>query len=131
MAREAHDLAQLKIHNPRRNMWYIHVECCLNFKMDIDQHTGPVLEALEESGQEADTIIIFASVHRAMGGSHHLCQEGSIGFRETVNDPLIIVDLRLTGGARTAAIGTHLDLVPTILAMGDYQGKKREDDTFL
>ena len=36
--------------------------------------------------------------------------------------PLVIVDPRHPGGARTDAVGSHLDMVPTILA---YAGRRR------
>jgi arylsulfatase len=59
-----------------------------------------------------------------MAGAHHLRQKGSIAFRETVNVPLVIVDPRQTGGTRTDAVGSHLDLVPTLLA---YAGLSEEE----
>jgi arylsulfatase A-like enzyme len=45
-----------------------------------------------------------------------------------MNVPLVIVDPRYPGGARAAAVSSHLDLVPTILALaglsaGERQGK--------
>ena len=101
----------------RRDMWHNHVNYYTNCMIDVDQHIGFVLDALEESGQDSETIIIFTSDHGEMGGAHHLRQKGSVGFKETVNVPLIIVDPRYEGGARTEAVGSHLDLVPTILAM--------------
>jgi arylsulfatase len=78
----------------RRDMWHNHVNYYLNCMMDVDQHIGTVLDALEKSGQETDTIIIFTSDHGEMGGAHHLRQKGSVAFRETVNVPLVIVDPR-------------------------------------
>jgi arylsulfatase len=75
-----------------------------------------VLDALEASGQADNTIIIFTADHGEMGGAHHLRQKGSVAFRETVNVPLVIVDPRHPGRVRTDAVGSHLDLVPTILA---------------
>ena len=101
----------------RRDMWHNHVNYYLNCLMDVDRHIGTVLDALEENGQDADTIIIFTSDHGEMGGAHHLRQKGSVAFKETVNVPLVIVDPQHTGNARTNAVGSHLDLVPTILAM--------------
>jgi arylsulfatase len=101
----------------RRDMWHNHVNYYLNCLIDVDRHIGTVLDALEESGQDTDTIIIFTSDHGEMAGAHHLRQKGSVAFRETVNVPLVIVDPRHAGGARTEAVGSHLDLVPTILAM--------------
>jgi arylsulfatase len=90
------------------------------------------LDALEKSGQDEDTIILFTSDHGEMAGAHHLRQKGSVAFRETVNVPLVIVDPRYAGAARTEAVGSHLDLVPTILAMaGLSEEDRREHYPFL
>jgi arylsulfatase len=112
----------------RRDMWHNHVNYYINCLLDVDRHIGAVLDALEESGQTENTIIIFTSDHGEMAGAHHLRQKGSVAFKETLNVPLIIVDPRAPGGARTEAVGSHLDLVPTILAYaglseGERQGR--------
>lgn len=100
----------------REDMWRNHVNYYINCMIDVDRHIGTVLDALEESGQTENTVIMFTSDHGEMGGAHHLRQKGSVAFRETVNVPLVIVDPEHSGGARTDAIGSHLDLVPTTLA---------------
>jgi arylsulfatase len=110
----------------RRDMWHNHVNYYLNCLIDVDRHIGAVLDALEESGQDTDTIIIFTSDHGEMGGAHHLRQKGSVAFRETVNVPLVIVDPRHAVGARTKAVGSHLDLVPTILAMAGLSEEEQQ-----
>ena len=110
------DMAYGRIPKDRRDMWHNHVNYYLNCHLDVDRHIGAVLDALEASGQADDTIIIFTSDHGEMGAAHHLRQKGSLAFRETVNVPLVIVDPRHPGGGRTDAVGSHLDLVPTILA---------------
>jgi len=92
--------------------------------IDVDQHIGSVLDALDESGQAENTIIIFTSDHGEMGGAHHLRQKCSVAFKETVNVPLVIVDPHYPGGTRTNAVGSHLDLVPTVLA---YAGLSEAD----
>ena len=111
----------------RRDMWHNHVNYYLNCLMDVDRHIGTVLDALEENGQDADTIIIFTSDHGEMGGAHHLRQKGSVAFKETVNVPLVIVDPQHTGNARTNAVGSHLDLVPTILAMAGLSEEEQQE----
>jgi len=105
-----------KIPMEREDMWHNHVNYYLNCMIDVDQHIGSVLDALEESGQADNTIILFTSDHGEMCGAHHLRQKGSVAFRETVNVPLVIVDPRNSGGTRTEAVGSHVDLVPTTLA---------------
>ncbi len=110
----------------RRDMWHNHVNYYLNCLLDVDRHIGAVLDALEASGQADDTIIIFTSDHGEMGGAHHLRQKGSVAFRETVNVPLVIVDPRHAGGARTDAVGSHLDMAPTILAYAGLPEDERQ-----
>jgi len=108
----------------RRDMWHNHVNYYINCMIDVDRHIGSVLDALEESGQAENTIIIFTSDHGEMGGAHHLRQKGSVAFKETVNVPLMIVDPNKPGGVRTDAVGSHLDLVPTVLS---YAGLSEEE----
>ena len=111
----------------RRDMWHNHVNYYLNCLLDVDRHIGAVLDALEATGQADNTVIIFTADHGEMGGAHHLRQKGSVAFKETVNVPLVIVDPRRPGGVRTDAVGSHLDLVPTILAFaGLPEGELRQ-----
>jgi arylsulfatase len=111
----------------RRDMWHNHVNYYLNCLIDVDRHIGSVLDALEACGQASDTVIIFTSDHGEMAGAHHLRQKGSVAFRETVNVPLVIVDPRKAGGVRTEAVGSHLDLVPTILGMAGLSEEERRE----
>jgi arylsulfatase len=119
------DGAYGRIPMERRDMWHNHVNYYLNCMLDVDRHIGTVLDALEESGQAENTIIIFTSDHGEMGGAHHLRQKGSVAFKETVNVPLIIVDPRQPGAERVEAVGSHLDLVPTILALAGLSTEER------
>ncbi len=109
----------------RRDMWHNHINYYINCLIDVDRHIGTVLDALEASGQAANTVIIFTSDHGEMAGAHHLRQKGSVAFKETLNVPLTIVDPRQPGGARTDAVGSHLDLVPTTLAYAGLSGPER------
>jgi arylsulfatase len=118
------DRAYGRIPIERRDMWHNHLNYYINCMIDVDRHIGAVLDALEHGDQSEDTVIIFTSDHGEMAGAHHLRPKGSVAFRETVNVPLVIVDSRQTGGARTDAVGSHLDLVPTILA---YAGLSEEE----
>jgi arylsulfatase len=109
----------------RRDMWHNHVNYYLNCHLDVDRHIGAVLDALDASGQADNTIVIFTADHGEQGGAHHLRQKGSVAFQETVNVPLVIADPRHPGGNRTDAVGSHLDLVPTILAFAGLSEDER------
>ena len=101
----------------RRDMWHNHVNYYINCLLDVDRHIGSVLDALKQSGQAENTVIIFTADHGELAAAHHLRQKGSVAFKETVNVPLVIVDPRHPGGARTEAVSSHLDLVPTVLGL--------------
>jgi len=109
----------------RRDMWHNHVNYYLNGHLDVDRHIGAVLDALEASGQADNTIVIFTADHGEQGGAHHLRQKGSVVFQESVNVPLVIADLRHPGANRSDAVGSHLDLVPTILAFAGLSEDER------
>jgi arylsulfatase A-like enzyme len=106
-------------------MWHNHVNYYLNCILDVDRHIGAVLDALEASGQADDTIVIFTSDHGEQGGAHHLRQKGGVAFQESVNVPLVIADPRHPGARRSDAVGSHLDLVPTILAFAGLSEDER------
>jgi arylsulfatase len=110
------DMYYGRIPRDRRDMWHNHVNYYLNCILDVDRHIGTVLDALEASGQADDTIVIFTADHGEQGGAHHLRQKGSVAFKESVNVPLVIADPRHPEPNRSDAVGSHLDLVPTILA---------------
>jgi arylsulfatase len=119
------DMYYGEIPEERRDMWHNHVNHYLNCHLDVDRHIGAVLDALEASGQADNTIVIFTADHGEQGGAHHLRQKGSVAFQETVNVPLVIADPRHPGASRTDAVGSHLDLVPTILAFAGLSEAER------
>jgi arylsulfatase len=120
------DMYYGRIPMDRRDMWHNHVNYYLNCHLDVDRHIGAVLDALEASGQADNTIVIFTADHGEQGGAHHLRQKGSVAFQESVNVPLVIADPRHPGGNRTDAVGSHLDLVPTILAFAGLSEAERQ-----
>lgn len=110
------DMYYGKIPMKRRDMWHNHINYYLNCLLDVDRHIGAVMDELESSGQADNTIVIFTSDHGEQAGAHHLRQKGSVAFQESVNVPLVIADPRHPKPSRSDAVGSHLDLVPTILS---------------
>lgn len=78
----------------------------------IDEMTGRVLEALDESGQRENTIVIFTSDHGYHLGEHDLWSKVSI-HEESARVPLIV---RVPGHApvRCKSLVELLDLYPTL-----------------
>jgi arylsulfatase len=93
---------------------------------DVDRHIGTVLDALKESGQEANTIIIFTADHGEMAAAHGLRQKASVAFKEVVNVPFIVVHPDGPKGGTTQAVGSHVDITPTLLSYAGVLAEERK-----
>ena len=82
----------------------------------IDAQVGRMLDALEETGQLEDTIVIFMSDHGEMLGDHGIYLKGPYCYEEAVRVPLIVSwPGRVQAGVRSEALVELTDLAPTIL----------------
>lgn len=84
---------------------------------DVDSHALTVLKALEAQGMAGDTIVIYTADHGEMAGAHRLRQKGPHMYRENVRVPLIVRHPDVAGGSRSEALGSCIDLTPTILGL--------------
>lgn len=78
----------------------------------LDEQIGRVLQALDESGQGANTIVIFSSDHSLAIGSHGLMGKQNL-YEDGMKVPLIIAGPGIRAG-RSAAFVYLYDLFPTI-----------------
>ena len=81
----------------------------------IDRSLGVILQALEESGQADNTIIVFTSDHGEQLGDHGILGK-TVMYEESVRVPLL---LKVPQWSKTqthiAGNFSHIDLVPTLL----------------
>ena len=89
----------------------------LNCIQDSDQYVQQLIDELEGLGMLDNTIIVFTSDHGEMAGVHGLYGKGSTAYREQNNVPLIIAHPEFAGGRTCRAVTSHVDLVPTMVAM--------------
>ncbi len=115
------------IPDERKDLWHNHINYQINCMRDVDRHIGTVLDTLEETGFAENTIIFFSSDHGEMATAHGLRQKGSIVFKEVINVPFIIVHPDGPKGVQTGAVGSHVDLVPTMLAFAGLSEAERKD----
>ena len=84
----------------------------------VDDNVGRLLDALEESGQRDDTLVIFTSDHGEMLGDHGLVGKGCRFYEPLVRVPLI---LSWPGHLRQSdtndALIELIDLAPTLLEL--------------
>jgi arylsulfatase A-like enzyme len=82
----------------------------------IDREVGRMLDALERTGQAADTIVIFMADHGELLGDHGVYEKGAFLYDPSVRVPLIVRWPRgLPGGRRLASLVELVDLAPTLL----------------
>jgi arylsulfatase A-like enzyme len=85
---------------------------------DVDQQVVQILDQLDRLGLTDKTIVIFTSDHGELLGSHGgLSGKGTTAYSQQNHVPLLVVHPEFPGGQRCAETTTHLDLVPTIVAM--------------
>lgn len=84
----------------------------------VDTQVGRIIEALDETGQRENTVIIFTSDHGEMLGDHGLIQKGCRFYEGLVRVPLII---SWPGQFRQGFVSSDLveltDLAPTLLEL--------------
>lgn len=82
----------------------------------IDDQVGRVLQALEETGQRDNTIVIFMSDHGEMLGDHGLYMKGPHFYEEAVRVPLMIRwPNQYQAGRRVKDLVELTDLAPTLM----------------
>jgi len=102
-----------------RDAWTLRAAYYAMIKL-IDDQVGRMLDALEETGQRENTLVIFTSDHGEMLGDHGLIQKGCRFYEGMVRVPLILsCPARLRQGLRSSALVELLDLAPTLLELAD------------
>jgi lipoteichoic acid synthase len=88
----------------------------LNTLVEVDRQLGRLFDGLRERGLDDDTLVVVTGDHgEAFGDPHEAWGHGSRLWEENVRVPLVIWSPRLFGaGARSATIGGHVDLNPTV-----------------
>ncbi len=80
----------------------------------VDRNVGTVLDALRQSGQEANTVVVFLSDHGECHGTHHWNQK-TVFYDESSRVPFIISHKGATpSGVCDTLVHTGVDLIPTL-----------------
>jgi arylsulfatase A-like enzyme len=81
----------------------------------VDQQVGRVLEALENSGQAENTIVVFMSDHGEMLGDHNIYLKGPYFYDAAIRVPLIVRYPGTVVPARHKGLVELVNLAPTLL----------------
>lgn len=82
----------------------------------VDEQVGRILQALEETGQRENTLLIFSSDHGLAVGSHGLRGKQNM-YEHTINVPLIMSGPGIPRGKQSSAQCYLRDLFPTVCEM--------------
>ncbi len=103
--------------------WRMIANAYVDLQIEVDDHIGTVLDALDASGAAADTVVVFTSDHGDMAGAHGLRQKGPFVYRECVNVPLTVAwPGRSIAGSVATGLSAHADLAPTLCAIAGIPG---------
>ena len=101
--------------------WRIYRWIYCRLTEQVDQHIGRILDALKESEQEEETMVLFTSDHGNMDASHRLASKG-LFYEESVRVPFLLKYTGVIPAGKTDdehLVSTGLDILPTLC---DYAG---------
>ncbi len=104
-----------RIPEGRDELWRVRRNYLINAMRLVDAEFQKVLDAMDRQGLWDNTIVLFMGDHGEMNGAHHMAQKGAIHFDEAAIVNLTVCAPDGRRGRRTAAVGSHLDLAPTLL----------------
>jgi N-acetylglucosamine-6-sulfatase len=94
----------------------------------VDEGVGMLLDALTETGQLDDTVLVFTSDHGYWYGEHGLNAERRLAYEEGIRIPLLIRYPRLAKPGRTIdEFALSIDLAPTLLELAGAASEQRLD----
>ncbi len=106
-------------------LWRTYIGGYYALVTEIDHHVGEILKALDESGLENETIVIYASDHGDFVGNHGMVEKCAFGqnvYEEILNVPLIFkYPGKTENGKRTMELVTLADVLPTLIELLDLE----------
>jgi arylsulfatase len=112
---------------PDDDAWRRGISFYLNCIRDVDRSIDVVLDALEASGQADRTVVVLTSDHGELAGGHGLRQKGNLVYDENFHVPLVVCHPDVAGGSRTDALGSAVDLAPTLLDIAGVDDSARAE----
>ena len=114
--KEFMDLNYGRVPDERTDLWLSRRNYLVNCMRVVDAEFGRVLAALDRQDLWQNTVVILTGDHGEMNGAHRMTQKGAIHFDEAAVVNLTVCAPDGPRGRRTASVGSHLDLAPTLLS---------------
>jgi arylsulfatase A-like enzyme len=96
----------------------------------VDPHIQRVLQALETSGQAANTIVVFLADHGEYAAAHgYMIEKWHTAYQEALHVPVVVQfppSMPVEGGLRQLdQVTSHIDILPTILGLAGLSPKEQ------
>jgi N-acetylglucosamine-6-sulfatase len=89
--------------------------CRIESLLSVDEGVGRIVDALEASGELANTLIVFTSDNGFFAGEHRVKMGKNRVYEEAVRVPLVIRGPGVPEGVTVDDLSVNADLAPTIL----------------
>src|SRR5262245_23431978 len=97
----------------------------INSLRAMDLPLARVLAELDALGLADRTIVVFTADHGELAGAHGLHGKGPFAYEEGIHIPLVVHHPDVAGGQSCRALTSHIDMVPTLLAMAGVPESRR------
>jgi N-acetylglucosamine-6-sulfatase len=88
--------------------------------MSVEDGVGRILEAIEQTGQLENTLMVFTSDNGYFYGEHGLSVERRLAYEEAIRLPLLVRYPRvIKAGTVCDGFALNIDLAPTLLEIAD------------
>ncbi|MEN8201169.1 MAG: sulfatase-like hydrolase/transferase [Bacteroidota bacterium] len=105
--------------------WRMHRYAYARLTEDVDGHVQTILNALKESGNEENTLVIYSSDHGDMDGAHRMEHKTAL-YEEAANIPFMAMwKGKIPAGQvnNVHLVSCGLDLLPTVCDFAGIEGK--------
>ena len=97
----------------------------INSIRSMDLQLANLLTELDALGLSDRTMVVFTSDHGELAGAHGLHGKGPFAYEEGIHIPFMISHPDVSGGQSSRALTSHIDVVPTLLAMAGVSQSQR------
>jgi len=97
--------------------WQRFTDFYLNSIRTVDEQLAMLLTELDNLALTQNTIVVFTADHGEMAGAHGLRGKGPFAYQESIHLPMHVMHPDVRGGQQLNALTSHVDLVPSLLAM--------------
>lgn len=112
---------------PDEARWRRFNDYYINCIRNVDRSVEALLAELQALQLDQNTIVIYTSDHGEMAGAHGLRGKGPFAYQQTNHLPLYVVHPDVAGGQQCKSLSSHIDFVPTMLALAGVEPDRAAD----